>query len=154
MLKEKRQEQVIKMIEALVGMLRNVRQASSEDVELYLRNHEQLTFKLTNTEPSSVSPAVAQKHFETIQVISKHFTDPQNENFRECSPYVPFLAWVTQFYFLTTHVQTMNNVEAQRNAVAKELEKLVDKQLQVEGIYKTFEDEDYAAFYAKEIEQD
>jgi hypothetical protein len=50
---------------------------------------------MTKTEPESVSEAVAEKHFETIKMITKCFTDKENENYRECSPFTPFLAWTT-----------------------------------------------------------
>jgi hypothetical protein len=60
---------------------------------------------MTKTEPESVSEQVAEKHFETIKMITKCFTDKENENYRECSPFTPFLAWTTQFYFLTQHAR-------------------------------------------------
>lgn len=59
-------------------------------------------YKLTKTAPSSLSDVVAEKHFETLKGITKFFTQKENnEYYLECAPYTPFLAWATQFYFLS-----------------------------------------------------
>jgi len=81
------------MLEALVGLLRNSKEASNVDVEMYIKKYDNLVFKLNKVDPALVSEEVANKHFDTLKVINKCFTDPENESFKVCSPYTPLLAW-------------------------------------------------------------
>jgi hypothetical protein len=77
---------------------------------------------MQKTDPSSVSEAVAKKHFETIRIITKCFTDRENENFAQCSPYTPLLAWATQFYYLTEHARNELKVESGIRTLEREIE--------------------------------
>ena len=95
LLEHKTPEKITIMIEAVVGMLRNVRETNAQDVELYLKKYESFMYKLQKTDAGNISDEVADKHFEVLKHISKCFTDKTNENFRECAPYTPFLAWGT-----------------------------------------------------------
>lgn len=89
---------------------------------MYLRNYDGLIYKLSKTDPASVSEEVANKHFESIKLITKCFTDRENENFRECSPYTPFLAWASQFYVLTQHARNEVKVERAVLSIVKDIE--------------------------------
>jgi len=122
LLENKTPDKITILMESLVGLLRNVKDVSNNDVELYLRKHESLMYKLNKTDPSSVSELVAEYHYERLKAITKCFTDRNNEYFRDCSAYTPFLAWATQFYFLIQHAKQEMKVEIKLQSIKKDIE--------------------------------
>jgi hypothetical protein len=51
-LENKDTEPLVRCLEALVGTLRNTEKCSNIDVELYLKTHEGLTFKMNRVDPA------------------------------------------------------------------------------------------------------
>lgn len=47
---------LVKMMEILIGGLRYVEKATNVDVELYLKKHESLIYKMANVDPSLAEP--------------------------------------------------------------------------------------------------
>ena len=92
------------MAESFVGVIENEENPSSTAVNAYFENIDTLLDKLNNANPRRTTEQVAEKHFEVIKRITKSFIDSATENFKDCSPYAPFLAWVTQYVILVRYI--------------------------------------------------
>ncbi len=104
-LEKKQTGPVVRVLEALVGCLRNRDSADEVDVELYLRKQEQLIHKMNNVDAGAIDKHVHDKHFDTVKDVTRHFTDADDDEFKVCSEYVPFLAWTTRFLILVGHAR-------------------------------------------------
>ena len=62
-LEAKDTQPLVRMMEALVGTLRNVEKASNVDVELYMKKHEGLIYKMNKLDPASIKKQVHDTHF-------------------------------------------------------------------------------------------
>lgn len=142
------------MIEALVGLLRNTEKVSSYDVQLYLKKHEGLIYKMQNVVTLKMKDAVLDKHLETIKVITKSFIDNSSDDYTECSPYAPFLAWASQFIIYCRQAQQLEKVQSQVKSLEKELEEKNEKLSSVKVLIETLAKEGYGPFFAREIEED
>lgn len=89
------------MAEAFVGVMEN--DENPTNVASYFANSDILLDKLNILNPKKTSEPVAEKHFDLIKRITKSFIDSATENFKECSIYASFLAWVTQYVILVRY---------------------------------------------------
>ena len=103
-LQKKPQEKVKQMAEAFVGVLENQENPSMQTVISYFDNAESLLDRLNLANPRRSSEGIAEKHFETVKRITKSFIDSSTENFKECSPFAPFIAWCTQYIILIRYI--------------------------------------------------
>jgi len=93
------------MLEALCGLLRNAEKGTNQDVEMYLKKHEGLIWKLNKVDPSHVSEAVCQSHLGTVERITKHFVEPKVIDYEICNDYLPLLTWTTRFISLCNYAR-------------------------------------------------
>lgn len=142
------------MVEALVGLLRNQENASSYDVQVYLKKYEGLLYKMQNVVTLKMRDSVLDKHLETIKTMTKSFVDSSSDDYRECSPYAPFLAWASQFIIYCRQAQQLEKVQSQVKSLAKELEEKTEKFSGVKVLVDTLAKEGYGPFFAREIEED
>ena len=78
--------------------------------------------KLNNANPRKTSEPVVEKHFETIKRITKSYIDSATENFKECAPFSPFIAWVTQYIMLIRYLQAEDKAEKSMHSIKKEID--------------------------------
>ena len=83
------------MAEAMVGVLENVENPSSDTVLSYFKNEDTLLDRLNTANPRKVNENVVEKHFDLIKRITKSFIDSATENFKDCAPFSPFIGWAT-----------------------------------------------------------
>lgn len=105
LLENKNIVKIVEMIEALIGLLRNSENVTSNDVRCYVQKHEGLMYKMQNVVSMEIRQSVLDKHFETIKRITKSFVDSATEDFLICSPFAPFLAWASQFVIYCKQAQ-------------------------------------------------
>src|SRR5271154_6587206 len=99
------------MAEAFVGIIENEENPSPSSISSYFDNCDVLLDKLNTAQPRRSTEPVVEKHFDTIKRITKSFIDSATENFKECSHYAPFLAWVTQYVILVRYIQAEDKSE-------------------------------------------
>ena len=56
--------------------------------------------------------SVLEKHIETLKVITKSFIDSSAEDYKQCSPYAPFIAWASQFIMYCRHNQQLEKIRS------------------------------------------
>ena len=100
LLENKGPEPLTKMLESLTGTLRNTEKANNIDVELYLRRHEGLIYKMNKIDPSLMTEKVHKTHFEIIKSITKSFSDPTDHDYKICVEFMPLLCWATKFHIM------------------------------------------------------
>ena len=110
-LQKKPLEKIRQMAEAFVGVLENEENPEPSAITGYFANPDALFEKLNNANPKKTTEAVAEKHFDLIKRITKSFIDSATENFKECSNFASFLAWVTQYVILIRYTQGEEKAE-------------------------------------------
>ncbi len=63
------------MIEAFVGSIRNTEKANNIDVQLYLKKHESLVYKINKADAAKLTHKVQDKHFATIEEVTPNFSN-------------------------------------------------------------------------------
>ena len=154
LLENKNAKKIVEMVEALVGLLRNSENVTSYDVQIYLKKHEGLMYKMQNVVTLKMKDSVLDKHLETIKTITKSFIDSSSDDYGECSPYAPFLAWASQFIIYCRQAQQLEKVESQVKSLNKELDERNEKYQCVKVLVDTLAKEGYGPFFEKEIEED
>lgn len=103
-LSKKPQEKIAAMAASFVGVLENEENPSNSTVNAYFSDMDVFVDRINTANPRKTNEAVAERHFEVVKRITKSFIDSATENFKECSPFAPFLGWVTQYIILIRYV--------------------------------------------------
>ena len=65
------------------------------------RSYDGLIYKMQRVDPLKIDLEVARDIFENkIKNLTPHFNNPDDEHYKECQPYVPFMAWLSQLCML------------------------------------------------------
>lgn len=110
--------------------------------------------KLNGANPKKVSETVADRHFETVKKLTKSFMDSASGDYKECSPFAAYLAWVTQYIILCRYSQVEEKAEKSATSLRKEQEQ---KELKKNGVTKTMQgiqNENFLGYFQKELNHD
>ncbi|CDW76447.1 UNKNOWN [Stylonychia lemnae] len=144
-------DKVCRMMEALVGMLRNTENCNSKDVELYLSKQEGLVYKMEKTQPEYVRDSVIEKHFNTIKGIQKSFIDSTDPEFSFCSNYAAFIAWASQYIVLCKDTQFQTKCKNGLSALRRDQESKKFRRDNNQTILDNFNKDGYISFLEREI---
>lgn len=150
MLKNKAPTTLVDGLESFVSILRNRRQASNIDVEMYFKDFSKLILKMQRLDATTLDLDIVQRHREHLALLSHGFSDPTHADFRTNAPYAVFIAWAQNFceyairVLLASEEQTyIDQLVMKRNALEAEAA-LISK---IEAIYKEY---DMVGFYQTE----
>lgn len=153
-LEKKQTDPLVRILEAMVGCLRNRDQADEVDVELYLRKHEQLMHKMNNVDAGAIDKHVHDKHFDTVKDVTKHFTNTEDAEYKNCSEFVPFLAWTTRFLILVGHAREERGLENTVKSLEQNMRTNTDEINHLQTILDNFKKDDVAQFLKEDIAND
>lgn len=86
-----------KMAESMVALLRRQSYASPSDVEMYLKNYQSLTYKMSKIDPSTVPKEAVETNASLLDNLANQFTDHSVQDFKLNSEYIHMFAWCQHF---------------------------------------------------------
>lgn len=146
------------MIETLIAILRGQKSATANDVQLYLKKHENMIYKMQNAVVARVTDEILRQleevHLETIKGINKQFIDPANEAFKLCNPFAPFLAWASQYIIFCKQQHQLDKVHRDLKKAEDDMQAKTEKKTGIKGIIDSLEKEGYVELFKREIQED
>jgi hypothetical protein len=78
LLDKKHPEALGKMSEAMIALLRGQNNASSGDVELYLKNYQGLIYKMQRVDPAEIPEECVKLNEQKLTSLIKSFTESED----------------------------------------------------------------------------
>lgn len=85
------------MVECMVALLRARSYASSNDVQLYLKDYKGLMYKMNNVDPGLISEESVKANEAKIQDLHSYFTDDKSADFKINAEFIHLFAWTQHF---------------------------------------------------------
>ncbi len=95
---------LVTSIESIVTLLRN-KKSGPVDCQLYLKNYESFIFKLKNADLGVVDDKILLIYSDTLPGCKDAFHDPENENFRECNPFIDIFNYASTQHAAVAYAQ-------------------------------------------------
>ena len=97
LLDKKHPEALGKMAEAMIALLRGQNNATSSDVELYLKNFQGLIYKMQRVDPAMIPEECVKLNEQKLTSLIKSFTESDDKDFPVNSQFVHMFAWSMHF---------------------------------------------------------
>lgn len=138
---------LVKGLECFVALLRGHKTANNVDVELYLKSHDKLLFKLKRADVEHLSLPIIQCHKSKLNELKKAFCESSHPDHAVCSEYYAYIKWA-ELYCDYAEAQIVANADRFGSDIIKtEMNKAEQNKAQLEEMQNMWKDNGIVAFY-------